>query len=204
MNLSKKELQALRILRNYFVHMDHTPTVRELQKLLGYQSPNSAALIINGLITKGVLTRNPDGRLQFKQKLNTIEGRAHTVNVPFIGTVACGAPILAEENIDTFFPVSTELARPPYQYFLLRAKGDSMDQKGIKNGEMVLIRKKSIAINGDVVVALIDDEATIKEFHKSGDTIILMPRSSNNKYKPIILSSDFRIQGVVVKTIRGL
>ncbi|MDD5463363.1 MAG: transcriptional repressor LexA [Methylococcales bacterium] len=204
MKLSHKESDALRIIRNYLVHMNRTPTVRELTKGLGYKSPNSAAIVINGLIESGILARNSEKKLQLKQRASRIEGHIHTVEVPLVGTVACGTPILAEENIEAFFPVSTELARPPYQYFLLRTKGNSMDQKGIHDGDIVLVREKSTADEGDIIVALIDDEATIKEFHRSGDTFFLMPRSSDDHHKPIILSNDFRVQGVVIKTIQGL
>jgi repressor LexA len=173
-------------------------------KALGYKSPRSAAVIINNLLDKGALIRKRDNGLQLIINAKFDEGQAQTVNIPYVGVVSCGNPILAEENIDALFPVSTELARPPYQYFLLRAKGNSMDQRGIKNGDLVLVRQCSTANVGDIVVALIDDEAMVKEFHRSGNMIILRPRSSDNKYQPIILSEDFRIQGVVIKTIQGL
>jgi len=124
-----------------------------------------------------------------------------TINVPVVGKVSCGMPVLAEENIEDTIPVSKKLAYPPYNYFLLRAKGDSMNRAGINDGDMVLIRQQNSARNGDRVVALIDDEATIKEFSASGNTVVLRPRSTNNEHKPIILTRDFVIQGVVVSTI---
>lgn len=202
--LSFKELEALRYIRNSLVHHGERPSVRELMNELGYRSPRSAALLIESLILKGFLQRTADNNLKLAKKGEIVNNNAKTIDVPLVGEVACGSPIIAKENIDTYYPVSTELARPPYQYFLLRAKGDSMNQKGINNGDMVLILQKTTANEGEIVVALIDDEATIKELRKSGDTIILLPHSSNKKHRPIILSSDFRIQGVVVKTISGL
>jgi len=118
-----------------------------------------------------------------------------------IGTVACGIPILAEENYQGKISVSTKLIEPGYKHFILKAKGDSMNQKGINDGDLVLVRQQITAKEGDTVVALIDDEAAIKEFHYAKNFIILRPRSSNPVHKPIILTNDFQIQGIVVATI---
>jgi repressor LexA len=98
-------------------------------------------------------------------------------------------------------PVSQRLARPGAIYFLLRAVGNSMDLAGIGDGDLVLVRQQPVANEGDRVVALIDDEATIKEFRRRGNTIILAPRSSDKSHKPIILERDFMIQGLVIETI---
>jgi len=126
---------------------------------------------------------------------------AETINIPLLGSISCGTPIFAVENIEAEIPVSVELIKPTNKYFLLRAKGDSMNEKGINDGDLVLVKQQQTAENRDNVVALIDDEATIKEFHHNGDTIVLKPRSTNKKYQPIILTSDFRIQGIVITTI---
>jgi|DewCreStandDraft_4_1066084.scaffolds.fasta_scaffold01070_46 repressor LexA len=128
-------------------------------------------------------------------------GNEQTINVPVVGKVSCGNPILANENIETTIPVSTKLARPPYNYFLLKAKGDSMNLAGINDGDLVLIRQQKTAQNKDIVVALIDDEATIKEYNIVDDKVILKPLSTNPIHKPIILTRDFIIQGIVVSTI---
>lgn len=199
--ISSKELEAVREIRNSLMHVGRIPSMRELMSSLGYRSPRSASLIINKLIKKGVLRRREDGGLQFVRNLEDDTGRAQTVDVPFVGSVACGTPVLAEENIEGMIPVSTKLARPPHRYFLLKAKGDSMDKAGIDDGDMVLVRQQTGADNGDVVVALIDDEATVKEFYRAGKTVILKPRSRNKKYQRIVLTNDFQIQGVVVTAI---
>lgn len=128
--------------------------------------------------------------------------KTKTVEVPLLGTIACGVPFLAEQNIKTRIPISAKMLRPNYQYFLLHALGDSMNKAGINDGDLVLIRQQQTAENGDKVVALIDDEATIKEFHYGGDMIILKPKSTNSKHQPIILTKDFKIQGVVEKAIK--
>jgi repressor LexA len=199
--LNKTESEAVRIIRNSLVNKGGIPTVRELMTEMGYKSPRSAAVIIEQLIEKSVLRKKSDGTLQFLDIEQEDTNSAQTIDVPLLGSVACGAPILAEENVDAMIPVSVKLATPPHKYFFLRARGDSMDEKGINDGDMALVRQQYNANNGDVVVALIDDEATLKEFYHSGDSIILKPRSSNKKHQPIILTRDFRIQGVLVTTI---
>ena len=135
---------------------------------------------------------------------DAVEESAETIEVPVVGKISCGSPVLAEENIEETIPVSTKLAAPPYKYYMLRAKGDSMNRAGINDNDLVLIRQQNNARNGDNVVALINDEATIKEFNSNGHTVVLKPRSTNNEHKPIILTNDLMIQGVVVSTIPGL
>jgi repressor LexA len=200
--LKSNELEALRCMRNRLVHQGQFPSVRELMSALGYKSPRSAALIIDALIKKGFLNKKPNGELQLtKQENSGSEYNARTVDVPLVGTVACGLPIIAEENIEAFYPMSLDLLQSGSRYFLLRAKGDSMDQGGINNGDFVLVRQQAFAENGAIVVALINDEATIKEFHRTKNSVILKPKSSNMQHVPIILTADFKIQGVVIKTI---
>ena len=199
--LSKKELEAIRLIRNSLIHTGQTPSVRELMASLGYRSPRSASMIINQLIDKGFLARKDSGKLKLIKDLENSPIRAKTVNVPLIGEIACGTPIFAEENFETMIPVSVNLASPSNKYFLLRAKGDSMNKKKINDGDLVLVRRQSSAETGDSVVAIIDDEATIKELQISNSAIILKPRSANKKHKPIILDKDFLIQGVVVGVV---
>lgn len=199
--LKKKELEAIRHIRNSIMDRGRAPSTRELMASLGYRSPRSAAVIIDRLIDKGFLHRRSNGNLQLIKNIKEDPTRAQTIDVPLVGTIACGTPILAEENIEGVIPVSVKLARPPHRYFLLKANGDSMNEKGINDGDLVLVRQTLTAENGEIVVALVDDEATIKELYFSKKTIVLKPRSSNNKHKPILLTKDFLIQGVVVTSI---
>ncbi|MDQ1636980.1 MAG: repressor LexA [Pyrinomonadaceae bacterium] len=201
--LSPNETQALRFIRNSLIH-SKSPSIRDIQKDLGYSSPRSAALIVEKLIKAGRIERKNDGRLRLLKELSETNSYARTILVPLVGTAACGMPLLAEENVETMIPVSTELAKPGHRYFLLRAKGDSMDQAGISDGDLVLVRQQSTADSGKVVVALIDDEATIKEFHRSQNTVVLKPRSNSSRHRPIILTKEFQIQGLVLTTISGL
>lgn len=202
--LSDKELEAIRLIRNSIMYKGRAPSIRELMTSMGYQSPRSISLIIDSLRKKEILRRKPDGKLQFIRSFEEDTTRTKTVNVPLVGSIACGMPMFAEENIEAMIPVSTKLARPSSRYFLLRAKGDSMNKKGINDSDLVLVRQQVTATDGDIVVALIDDEATIKEFHSSDQAIVLKPRSTNEQHKPIILTRDFQIQGVVITSIPNL
>jgi len=201
-DLTHKELKVIRYIRNMLMNSGHTPSTRELMAHLGYRSPRSGAVIINQLIDKGFLRRKSDGGLPIiKNPEEHDSSHAQTVDVPLVGSAACGMPMLAEENIEDMIPVSVKLARVPHKYFLLKAKGDSMDEAGINDGDLVLVKQQFDARNGDIIVALIDDEATIKEFQSYGNTIILKPKSTNKYHKPIILSRDFKIQGIVITSI---
>lgn len=124
-----------------------------------------------------------------------------TAEVPLVGSVACGLPSLAEQTPEALIEVSTKLAQPGFSYFLLRAKGNSMNKSGIHDGDLVLVRQQSTARPGDKVVALVNDEATIKHFHPGRDVVVLRPNSTQTRCKPIVLSKDFIIQGVVVATL---
>lgn len=202
--ITNKELEAIREIRNFLMHVGRIPSMRELMSSLGYRSPRSASLLIEKLIKKGVLRRKENGGLQFIKNIDEDTTRAQTVDVPLVGIVACGTPILAEENIQAKISVSIKLARSPHRYFLLKAQGDSMNQKGINDGDLVLVRQQTTAEDGDTVVALIDDEATIKEFRIGGETFVLTPRSRNKQHQPIVLTKDFQVQGVVVTAIRNV
>lgn len=202
--LTSKEMQALRQIRNWIMHKGHTPSIRELMAALGYRSPRSAALIITNLIRKGFLQRKSNGGFQIVRVTADDESRAHTVDVPLVGIASCGLPLLAEENTEAMISVSTKMAHPPHKYFLLRANGDSMNKKGVNDGDMVLVRQQQTARNGDIVVALIDNEATIKEINISDNAIVLQPRSTNKEHRPIVLTKDFCIQGIVVKALPNI
>ncbi len=203
LELTNRELQALKELRKYIHDFGQMPSVRELMRRLDYKSPRSVSVIFKGLEEKGILQKKQDGSFQLSEfeLPNDYGTREQTIKIPLLGSVACGLPIFAEENIEANIPVSIKILKKGHKYFLLRAKGDSMDDAGINNGDLVLIRQQQHAENGDQVVALIDDEATIKEYHHNGTLVVLKPKSKNKKYQPIILSDAFRIQGIVEAVI---
>jgi len=199
--LTDKELEAYKLIRASILHTGRAPLVRELMAQLKYHSPRSVSYILERLESKGYIARPGRGQIRLKNDIPGTDSHAQTVNVPLVGSAPCGTPVFAEENIEGVFPVSTRLARKPHRYFLLRAVGDSMNQKGIHDGNLVLVRQQPTANNGDIVVALIDGQATIKEFHRQSQAVVLRPRSSNPKHKPIILTEDFQVLGVVQRVI---
>lgn len=195
--LTAKQSQAMRFIRNSVAHSGKAPSVRDIMRALKYNSPQSATLIINELVRVGLLKKREDGSLQFVRDLEEKPYHAQTIDVPLVGVVSCGAPILAEENIEGYIPVSTRLAKPNHKYFLLHASGDSMNKAGINDGDLVLVQQQATADEGDKVVALIDDGATVKKYHEADGAIVLKPQSTNSKHKPIILTEDFQVQGIV-------
>lgn len=203
LEFSNKELAAIRSIRSFLMKNGRMPSVRELMNDLGYKSPRSASVILQGLIEKGVISKKENGSIQLNEmEVNDyMNENAQTIKIPLLGTVACGAPIFAEENIEAEIPISVKLVKPQNKYFILRASGDSMNKKNINDGDLVLIKQQQTAENKQDVVALIDGEVTIKEFHHLGDKIILKPCSTSSEHQPIILTSDFRIQGVVETVI---
>lgn len=140
--------------------------------------------------------------LRVEKYPDTIDTR--TLKIPLVGNISCGSPNIAEQNIESYFSISTLLAKPPHKYFVLRTRGDSMDKKGIQNGSLVLIRQQPTARDGEIVAALIDNDCTLKEFYRSEDYIILKPNSFNTEHKPILLTSDFTILGVMIAVLPEL
>ncbi|PKP09948.1 MAG: repressor LexA [Bacteroidetes bacterium HGW-Bacteroidetes-3] len=203
LELTNKELQGLKVIRNYLFLHGEMPSVRELMRGLKYKSPRSASLMYQNLEQKGVLRKKLDGSFQLSEfEISESFGtREQTIKVPLLGSIACGLPIFAEENVEAEIPVSIKFIKSDYKYFLLKAVGDSMNLAGINEGDLVLIRQQQHAENGDRVVALIDDEATIKEYRNNGDHIVLLPKSTTKEHQPIVLTRDFKIQGIVERVI---
>lgn len=197
-NLSDKDKKAFALIRNKIIHYGESPTLREINEVTGGKSPRSASLVIDRLIESGLIKKS--GRNLILTNTYS-ESSVSTIDIPLVGSVACGTPIFAEENIQTYIPISTRMAQKGSTYFLLRASGDSMDQAGINSGDLLLIRQQDSAENGDKVIALINDEATVKVFEKTRDAVILRPKSKNKNHKPIILTDNCMIQGVVVAVL---
>lgn len=197
-NLSDKDKRAFALIRNKIIHYGESPTLREINEVTGGKSPRSASLVVDRLVKAGLIKKSGRGLIL----TNTYsDSSVSTVDVPLVGSVACGTPIFAEENIQTRIPVSTRMAQKGSKYFILRAFGDSMNLAGIRSGNLLLIKQQDTAENGDKVVALINDEATVKIFEKIRDAIILRPKSKNKTYKPIVLTDNCMIQGVVVAVL---
>jgi len=142
-----------------------------------------------------------DARLLLISTTDEVPIDSDIVKVPLLGTASCGMPILAIEDREGEVPVSSKLLKKGGNYFILRASGTSMNNAKIQDGDLILIRQQSTADNGERVVALIDEKATIKEYYQQGDMVILKPSSTDNTHQPIVLTKDFKIQGVVERVI---
>lgn len=197
-NLSDKDKKAFALIRNKIIHYGESPSLREINDVTGGKSPRSASLVIDRLIDAELIKKIGRQLVLMGVPSST---SISTVEVPLIGAVTCGTPALAEENIQTYIPVSTALAKKGSEYFILRAIGDSMNQAGINSGELLLIRQQDTAQDGEKVVALINDEATVKIFERANGVVVLRPKSSNKTHKPIILTDNCIIQGVVVAVL---
>lgn len=173
------------------------PTYSELAKNLGYRSLNSIRQFMLSLHRKGI------GLNSYKQNSHVNKEIKSTFLVPILGAVPCGTPFLAQQNWEGQIPVDSNLLKGnPNEYFFLKAVGKSMDLAGIDDGDYVLFRSQPTADPGEKVVALIGDDATIKFFRPNKDYIALIPKSSDPSYKPIIVSEDLKVQGVVKYVVK--
>lgn len=199
--LSEKQRKILDFLKQEILTRGYPPSVREICDAVGLKSTSTVHGYLERLEKKGLIRRDPtkpraieildDTTYVFKKEL---------VNVPIVGRVTAGQPILAVENIEDTFPIPAQyLHNTKNDVFMLSVKGDSMIEAGILDGDLVIIEKKPTAQNGDMVVALIEDEATVKTFYKEVDHIRLQPE--NSAMEPIIVK-DVIILGKVIGVIR--
>lgn len=199
--IPKNDLDGYLFIVNYFIQFGRAPSFQSIADKLGYASKRSVQLLIRRLKDSGRITY-AEGKIGLVYN-PSLEGGERTVSIQIVGSASCGGLSFAQEDIEGEIDVSTMLAKPGYKYFILRAKGISMDRAGIVDGDLVLVRQQATANDGDRVVALVDDEATIKIFHREKEYVVLRPDSSDPTIKPIILSKEFFVQGVVVATLPG-
>ena len=180
------------------------PTIREIGKYFGIASTNGVRSILNALGKKGYIRRRPMlsrgiELTEFVPRLSAATGIAH---IPIIGRVAAGRPILAVENVDGTLAIDESFV-PTRQVFALQVRGDSMRDAGIVEGDYVLARRQHTAESGDIIVAIIDEEATVKRYRREGDYVELWPE--NPDYQPIRLRRDaenVQIAGRVIALLR--
>lgn len=197
--ISAKQTEILECIKNVTLSRGYPPTVREIGEAVGLRSSASVHAHLSTLEKNGYIRRDPS-------KPRAIEivdddfnlPHKEYVQVPIVGRVAAGEPLLAEENISEYFPLPADML-PNEQIFMLIVCGDSMINAGIFDGDKVIVRQKNTAQNGDLVVALIEDGATVKTFYQEGDHIRLQPE--NPDYDPIIVR-DVAILGEVIGVFR--
>lgn len=198
--LTERQKSIFSFLKDFIKKKGYPPTVREIAGHFKMAGPKGAKKHLDRLAAKGYIKKLPGCSRAIEILTDSPLTQARMI--PIIGQVRAGSPILAEEQIEGHLAVDEDLA-PWKEAFLLRVKGDSMIQAGILEGDFVLVRPQSTAENGEVVVALIGEEATVKRFYRSRDHIRL--ESANDKLKPLVIaqgSGEFRILGKVVGLIR--
>ena len=196
--ITAKQQEILAFIKETILNKGYPPTVREICEAVRLKSTSSVHSHLETLEHNGYIRRDPT-KPRAMEILDDGFGlaRRELVQVPVVGTVAAG-PILAEENIEDYFPVPANIL-PNSQTFMLRVKGDSMVNAGIFEGDQIIVEQTSIADNGDIVVALIDDSATVKRFFKEDGYYRLQPE--NDSMEPIIVS-HMEVLGKVVGLFR--
>ena len=197
--ISSKQQEILDFIKSEIINKGYPPAVREIGTAVNLRSTSSVHSHLESLEKNGYIRRNPT-------KPRAIEivddgfnlARRELVNVPIVGSVAAGQPLLAVESIESYFPIPAEYM-PNEETFMLKVKGDSMINVGIYNGDKVLVMKQKTANNGDIVVALVEDSATVKTFYKEADHIRLQPE---NDYMDPIIVNDVEILGKVIGLFR--
>lgn len=197
--ITEKQSQILEYIKSEILNKGYPPSVRDICQAVNLKSTSSVHSHLETLEKNGYIRRDPT-------KPRTIEilddnfnlVRREVVNVPMVGTVAAGQPILAIENIDNYFPIPSEYM-PNEEAFMLKVKGESMVNVGILDGDHILVKRQSHAKNGDIIVALVEDSATVKTFYKEDGHIRLQPE--NDYMEPIILQ-DVEIIGKVFGVFR--
>ena len=197
--ITDKQREILEYIRDTILAKGYPPAVREICEAVHLKSTSSVHSHLETLEKNGYIRRDPT-------KPRTIEildddfalTRREMVNVPVIGTVAAGMPILAEENIEDYMPIPVEML-PNKEVFMLKVKGESMIDAGIFNNDRVIVAKQDTAMNGEMVVALVEDSATVKTFYKEDGHFRLQPE--NASMDPIIVD-EVQILGKVIGLFR--
>ena len=197
--ISDKQKEILEYIKKEILNRGYPPAVREICEAVDLKSTSSVHSHLETLEKNGYIRRDPTK----PRAIEIIDDsfnltRREIVNVPMIGRVAAGQPILAVENIDSYFPIPAEFM-PNAETFMLLVKGESMINAGILDGDNILVQRQKDARNGDIVVALVDDSATVKTFYRENGHVRLQPE--NDSMDPIIVP-DCEILGKVFGVFR--
>lgn len=197
--ITQKQLEILEYIKQEILDRGYPPAVREICEAVDLKSTSSVHAHLSTLEKNGYIRRDPTKPRAIEICDDNFQMvRTEMVSLPVIGTVAAGQPILAEENIESYFPVPAEIL-PQGESFILKVKGDSMINVGIFSGDQIFVQSCNTARNGDTVVALVDDSATVKTFYKENGYIRLQPE--NDSMDPIIVD-DCQILGKVYGVFR--
>ena len=197
--ISKKQLEILEYIKSQILERGFPPAVREICEAVNLKSTSSVHSHLETLEKNGYIRRDPTKPRAIEILDDNFNlTRREMVNVPIVGQVPAGEPILAQQNIENYFPIPVDFM-PNNSTFLLKVKGESMINAGILNGDMVLVEETRTASNGDMVVAMIEDGATVKTFYKEEGVFRLQPE--NDFMDPIIVE-EVTILGKVIGVFR--
>ena len=197
--LTSKEEQILKIIKESILEKGYPPSVREMCTAVGLSSTSSVHAHLEALAKKGYIKKDPSKPRTIEIMDDTFNlSRREIVNLPLLGDVAAGEPIFATENITNYFPMPVDIL-PNNETFMLNVKGDSMINAGIFNGDKIIVSKQATAENGEIVVAMVEDSATVKRFYKEKGYFRLHPE--NDALDDIIVK-DLEIIGKVVGLLR--
>jgi repressor LexA len=202
-DLTKRQQEIIDFIEEYGAQHGYPPTVRDIGKAVGLASSSTVHQHLANLEQLGMLRRDPSKPRALELLHRVVHGAAaiaHPAGLPLLGTVAAGQPVLAEENIEDYVSVP-QAAGGDDGTFLLRVRGESMRDAGIIEGDLVVVRSQEHATDGEIVVALVGEEATVKRYFREADHVRLQPE--NASMEPI-RSSDVRILGRVVGVMRSL
>jgi repressor LexA len=198
MDLTKRQREIFDFIRRYLRKYGYPPTVREIGQALGLHSPSTVHAHLAKLEQIGLLRRDPSKPRAIEVMVGKARKALRGPGVPMVGNVAAGEPILAEENIEDYYEVPSVIGGEGGDY-ILQVRGDSMKDVGILEGDYVVVRPADEAKNGEIVVALLGEEATVKRFYREHDQIRLQPE--NKAHKPI-RTRDAELLGRVVGVFR--
>ena len=197
--ISKKQLEILEYIKSQILERGFPPAVREICEAVNLKSTSSVHSHLETLEKNGYIRRDPTKPRAIEILDDNFNlTRREMVNVPIVGQVAAGEPILAQQNIENYFPIPVDFM-PNSQTFLLKVKGESMINAGILDGDMVLVEETPAASNGDMVVALVDDGATVKTFYKEEGIFRLQPEYD---FMDPIIVKEVTILGKVIGVFR--
>jgi repressor LexA len=198
LNLTKRQQEIFDFVKRYVGEHGYPPTVRDIGKAIGLTSSSTVHAHLANLEKIGVVKRDPTKPRALEVLVNKARGAGAQGGLPLVGQVAAGSPVLAEENIEEYVTVP-EIAGGDQGEFVLEVKGDSMINAGILEGDHVIVRKQDTAENGEIVVALVGEEATVKRFFREEQYVRLQPE--NDALDPI-LTREVRLLGRVVGVCR--
>jgi repressor LexA len=198
LNLTKRQQEIFDFVRRHVGEHGYPPTVRDIGKAIGLTSSSTVHAHLANLERLGLLRRDPTKPRAIEVLVDKAKAAAATTGLPLVGQVAAGQPVLAEENIEEYVAVPP-IAGGDAGQFVLRVKGDSMRDVGIYEGDHVIVRSQETAANGEIVVALVGEEATVKRFFREDDHVRLQPE--NEDFEPI-RTRDVKLLGRVVGVCR--